>query len=150
MNTLSLRGQLIEKKPAAPGAAPDEPLRATQCFRASDNAPGLKIASGETISAFPYSHFLYAQLRGENALVIRFATHRVLIMGTRLEVLLDELTAQRLELVHILPKRLSGQVEGGVWVERIEVSEIGAHAPADSPGTARTKQGVAAGTAPSA
>lgn len=117
MNAPTLRQQLAVRNPS--GAA--QPLPGA-CFSVADHAPGVKFASERKTSSFPYSHYLFSEFVSCDALVVRFATHRVIITGERLDVLLDELTSQRLTLVRVLPKRQKDLVSG-VWVDRIEILE---------------------------
>jgi hypothetical protein len=127
----TLRGQLTERKPA-PASAPSlsgarvvETGESVRCFRTSDRARGVKIDTGQALASFPYSHYLYSHLEIEESLTARFATHRVVVTGQNLEVLLDELTSQRLDLLCVLPKRMKGLAEkSDVWIERIEVIEV--------------------------
>jgi hypothetical protein len=127
----TLRGQLTERKPAPasapslPGSRAVETSESARCFRTSDRARGVKIDTGQALASFPYSHYLYSHLETEQSLTARFATHRVVVTGQNLEVLLDELNSQRLELLCVLPKRMKALTEKcDVWLDRIEVIEV--------------------------
>lgn len=132
MNTPTLRHQLADRKPAPAGEA--SPIGASAggataasggCFAVTDRAAGVKFVGGKKTVSFPYSHYLFSELVSDDTLAVRFATHRILIVGERLELLLDEFTSQRLALVRVLPKRQRDQAPAsGVWVERIEVMEV--------------------------
>lgn len=129
MNIPTLRHQLAERKtppstnPAAPGS--DTPASA-RCFAVSGNAAGVKFAGDKKTFSFPYSHYLFSELVSDDTLAIRFATHRVFVFGQKLEFLLDELTSQSLAVVRVLPKRQRDQaLPGGVWIDRIDVKEVG-------------------------
>mgnify|MGYP001572638122 CR=1 FL=1 len=94
-------------------------------MRTSERARGVTIDTGDAVASFPYSHYLYAQLAPENSLAIRFATHRLVVTGRNLAVVLDELTSQRLDLLRAMPKCMQGLAEKkAVWIERIEVIEV--------------------------
>ena len=132
MTPLTLRHQLAEKQtaplspvgPTLPRAAANEVAR---CFTTAEKAPGVKFASDKKTLSFPYSHYLFSELVSDEALAIRFATHRVMVAGQNLETLLDELTSQRLALVRVLPKRQRDQAAASaVWIDRIEAMEVGA------------------------
>jgi len=144
---LTLRHQLAEKQatpvsptaPTLPRAAANEP---TRCFTTAERAPGVKFASDKKTLSFPYSHYLFSELVSDEALAIRFATHRVVVAGQNLEALLDELTSQRLALVRVLPKRQRDQpTASGVWIDRIEVTEVGT--PEVAPAAAGSTSGMA-------
>lgn len=126
----ALRGQLSDRRlvptaaSAASPTAPD-PNAGLHCFHAGIQALGLKVVTSDAIASFPYSHLLFAHLAINGALIVRFATHRIVAQGRNLEILLDELTSQRLDLLRALPKRLSDQADpGGVWIEHIDLREV--------------------------
>jgi hypothetical protein len=127
----ALRGQLADHRPAPAAAAPDpalaaiDPNASSLCFHAGIKAVGLKVVTAHAIATFPYSHFLFAHLATNGALIVRFVTHRVIAKGRNLEILLDELTSQRLDLLRALPKRMNDRADhGGVWIEHIDLNEV--------------------------
>ena len=118
----SLREQLgVDRRSSAGGADGSPP---PQCFRVSERTLGVKFTSGDTVLAFPYSQYLYSQLMATNALDIRFATHRVTLFGRNLDMLQDELNAQRLHHACTLPRREREAASAqSPWIDRIEISE---------------------------
>ena len=132
MNASSLRSQL-EKKPApaltantpvAPSSAASEAAKAAQCFTVVDATLGVKFKNDDLSICFPYAHFLFCELVGTRGLITRFSTHRIMIIGENVEILLDEFTTQRLSFVRTMPKRFREQVgEDAVWIERMEITE---------------------------
>lgn len=117
MNGATLRQQLAVR--TISGTAQPPP---GACFSVVDHASGVKFSGEKKTASFPYSHYLFSEFISGDALVVRFATHRVMISGERLDVLLDELTSQRLVLVRVLPKPQK-DLMSGVWVDRIEIVE---------------------------
>lgn len=130
MNTPTLRHQLADRKLAPDDASPATPLEgpASQggtCFTVVDKPPGVKFTGEEKTVSFPYSHYLFSELVSDDSLAVRFATHRIVIVGERLELLLDELTSQRLSMARVLPKRQRDRSPPGVvWIGRIEIAEV--------------------------
>ena len=132
--TAPLRTQLTERKPAPATTGSPGTAENTRCLRTSEGARGVTIDTGDVIASFPYSHYLYALLTSGNSVTIRFATHRVVATGRNLEILLEELTGQRLVLLRALPKRMQELAEPrDVWIERIDITE--ARATSDKPGS---------------
>lgn len=111
----SLREQLA-------GKTEDQAAGLLSCYATAPGTPGIRFVIPKRAIAFPYSHYLFSELTEEHLLAIRFATHRVILTGERLDVLHEELAGQRLAWVRLWPKRLREQA-GPVWIERVEVVE---------------------------
>ncbi len=130
----NLRNQIATKNapPASPAENPDASASenraasadSAECFAAGDNALGLIVNNGAALFAFPYTHYLFCQTVDATGLAIRFATHRLLVVGEGLETLVHELAAQRLTTLRVLPKRLLAQRKTATWIDRIEVTEL--------------------------
>ena len=114
--------KLSSELPGRAGPATDDP--GLSCFRTSEHAAGVKLVAAGTTFAFPYSHFLFAELCQPEIFAIRFVTHHVTVSGRNLEILLDEMNSHRLTVVQARPrpKRETGS-GNGAWVDRIDVTE---------------------------
>ena len=132
MSSSTLRAQLERKPatpapagaPAAPSSVASEAAKSAQCFTVVDSTLGVKFTNDDLSICFPYAHFLFCELVGTRGLIIRFSTHRIMIIGANVEKLLDEFTPQRLSLVRTMPKRFRDQAaKDGVWIERMEITE---------------------------
>ena len=132
MSSPTLRSQLEKKPapaatasaPAAPSSAASEAAKTAQCFTVVDSTLGVKFKNDDLSICFPYAHFLFCELVGTRGLIIRFSTHRIMIIGENVEILLDEFTTQRLSFVRTMPKRFREQAGAdAVWIERMEITE---------------------------
>lgn len=130
----TLRSQIAAKNspPAAPAdtvadAVAEKNTTAadtSECYSSGDNALGVLVYTGDTLFAFPYAHYLFAQTVDKAGVAIRFATHRILVVGEGLEPIVQDLAEQRLTALRVIPKRFALQRKLAVWIERIEVTEV--------------------------
>lgn len=96
----------------------------SECYASGDNALGVLVNTGDTLFAFPYAHYMFAQTVDKSGVAIRFATHKILLVGEGLETIVQDLAEQRLTALRVIPKRFAVQRKTAVWIDRIEVAEV--------------------------
>ena len=80
----------------------------------------LRVALLKRVHVFPWGQFLFAEGNGDEVRAA-FATHDVIVKGSGLTALLDDLALQRVSLLRE-PARADKFVAGGVGPRIVEVS----------------------------
>ena len=91
-------------------------------WKPRDHMPGLEIRLAKRTVVFPWSQFVFAE-GGNDEIRMAFSTHDVVITGERLDRLLPEITAQKINLLEVAGRAESFGSKFGPQITDISITK---------------------------